>query len=195
MTNILEQNLMESRTFRRILAVGLLSVVAGGIVWIFLTLYLSSNERLANLENAQASYTQAIGSEGVLRQRLEELQGAALESVALLSGDSVALVGAQLQTRLKQIVGNAGGRLETTQMMPSANEQSLEKISMRASMTVNTINLQKILYVIETQRPYLFIEEVDIKALSQRRAAENNQAESLKVTISFFGYRKVGETS
>ncbi len=195
MTNIFEQDLLENSLFRRIMAVGLLSIVLGVILWVYLAFYFSSSERLDYLENIHARYTKAIGSEGALRQRLEELQGASVESVALLSGESDALVGAQLQKRMKQIVGNAGGSLETTQMLPSAQEQALEKITVRASMTVTTNNLQKILYVIETQSPYLFIEEIDIKALSKRRSGDNDQTEKLKVTIDFFGYRKAGASS
>lgn len=194
MINVLEQNLLGNSLFRRIMAVGILCVVLGVVLWIYLAFYFSSSERLANLENIHARYTKVIGSESALRQRLEELQGATVKSTALLSGESDALVAAQLQTRMKQIVGNAGGSLETTQMLPSAREQALEKITVRASMTVTTNILQKILYIIETQRPYLFIEEMDIKSLSERRAGNNNQVENLKVTIDFFGYRKAGET-
>ena len=195
MTNILEQDLMENRIFRRIVAIGLLCVLLGGALWIYLAAYFSSSERLDYLENTQARYAQAIGSEGTLRARLEELQGAATKSIALLSGESVALVGAQLQARMKQIVASAGGQLETTQMLPVSTEGALEKITVRASMTVTTNTLQKMLYVIETQRPYLYIEEIDIKALSQRRAPGRKQVEALKATIVFFGYRKKADVS
>lgn len=192
MTNMMQQDLWENRLFRRGLAIAILGLLIGGVIWGLLTSYLESQSSLTQLEKMQARYDQAIGSEGSLRQRLEDLQGAEVKSDALLSGESVALVGAQLQARLKQIIREAGGRLETTQMLSSEQDASLEKIMVRASMSVSTKTLQKILYVLETQRPYLFIDQLDIKTFIQRRAVDKAQTESLKVTIDFYGYRKLG---
>jgi len=56
-----------------------------------------------------------------LNQRLESIKALSSSNETLLPPSTAALASADLQTRIKQVVGEAGGELSSTQVIPEKN--------------------------------------------------------------------------
>ena len=78
------------------------------------------------------------------------------------------LAGAELQDLLRAAIENNGGRITTIQST-SRDDGRFRQIGVNVQLFVNTPNLQKILYAIETQQPYLMVENMTIRPLNAFR--------------------------
>jgi hypothetical protein len=78
------------------------------------------------------------------------------------------LAGAELQDLLRAAIENNGGRITTIQSS-ARDDGRFRQIGVNVQMFANTPNLQKILYAVETQQPYLVVENMTIRPLNAFR--------------------------
>ena len=109
---------------------------------------------------------------------------------AYLQGASEALVSADLQNRVKTVVQGNGGVLNSTQILDATSEEGFRRVAVRVRMSGGSEALYKVLYALETERPFLFVDNIDINARSMR--AREGQAETIELMVSFdlFGYMR-----
>lgn len=146
---------------------------------------------------------------GRARPSLEEQLAEARQRLApaglYLSGASDALVAAGLQNRVKAVVEGGGGKLNSTQILAARDEGNFRRVAIRVQMTVTVEPLQAVFHGLESAKPYLFIENVDIRRrVTKRRrrqrrdqpvAAPAPEGESrLTVRFDLYGYTRGGET-
>lgn len=112
------------------------------------------------------------------------------DGAAYLQGASEALVSADLQNRVKTVVQGNGGVLNSTQILDAASEEGFRRVAVRVRMSGGSEALYKVLYALETERPFLFVDNIDINARSMR--AREGQAETIELMVSFdlFGYMR-----
>ena len=102
------------------------------------------------------------------------------------SQGTVALASADLQQVIKNAIATAGGRLTSTQVLPSKNEGEFALIAVKVRMSGDIEVLRSVLYHIETSVPLLVIDELDIRPDRGRRDKKTRKiVPSNNLNISF----------
>jgi general secretion pathway protein M len=116
-----------------------------------------AQDALPRIADAQESLT-------ARRQMLAGLQRRQGAAEGLLQGDSETLIAAQLQNRIKTLVDTAKGEVKSMQVLQTRNDGGFRKIAVRGQVLVGLPGLQKIFYELEAGAPYLFLDNVEIRA-------------------------------
>lgn len=109
---------------------------------------------------------------------------------AYLEGASEALVAADLQNRVKTVVQDNGGVLNSTQILETTSESGFRRLAVRVRMSAGMDAIYKVLYELETQRPFLFIDNIDINARTVRLPDRKRETVELIVTFDLFGFMR-----
>jgi general secretion pathway protein M len=118
----------------------------------------SAQERLDRYRSISA---QAPGLQKTL-DALREKQGRRF----FLKNTASNLAGAELQDLVRAAVENNGGRITTIQITPPRDDGRFRQIGLNLQLFATTANLQKILYAIETQQPYLVVDNLTVRPLN-----------------------------
>lgn len=81
-----------------------------------------------------------------------------------LKGATPALAGADLQDVVRQIIEANSGRLLSSQLLPHKDDGAIRTLNAKLQISANIQNLRQILYGIESREPFLFIENLQIRA-------------------------------
>jgi general secretion pathway protein M len=182
---------------RRIIALALLAA-AVALPWRLIVLPLldrfdAYREETAMQEDMLVRYRRLADSREQLRERLEQLQAEPTSQEGYLTGESQTLVAAELQNLVRTIVERNGGRLESTQILPPANEGELRRVTLRVRMSADTEGLFRVFYDLESMLPHLFVDGVDIVSRERRgRRTPEGQEEALSVSYDVHGYMRAG---
>ena len=143
---------------------------------------------IANLREA-ATRRPALESEfKALEARSKALPG-------YIPGNTPALAAATVQSEVKRIVESKGGQVRSTQDLAPTREHGVEKIGVRFDMTTSLEALPTIVYEIESHSPYLFIDNLEIRAPEDARPETYVTNKPIMIIRwDVFGYRAVGET-
>jgi len=189
------------RIQRRVLAVLLVVVVVAvftrTVVVPIWTSYRDNRDAIAQAEDDIARYSRLSTRVDALRARLAELEQTDSLDRYVLAQESEPLAAAALQDRLKSVVTGSGGRLTSTQVLPAVAAQGFERIIVNVRMAVSMDALQRVLYELENDLPYLLVDDIIILS---RRAAKQRQTgqrvDSLDVRFNLYGYmRDAGEAA
>ncbi|HXK56480.1 MAG TPA: type II secretion system protein GspM [Gammaproteobacteria bacterium] len=187
----------------RLQALLILLVLAVGVAAVTLlplrTAFVRLDESIADLEFRLQKYEAMALLELPLKTQLAGLTSRQESAEGLLQGESQAIAGANLQALFKQIVLNAGGRLESTQVLPGSAAGVMDWIGIRAQFSGNIETLQRVLYGIEFSQPILFVDMIEIRTKRIRRGRRNSppqeQTQILSVSLEVSGYRRNEESS
>ncbi len=126
-----------------------------------------------------------------LRKELEELPKRQATQGVYLHGASDALAAAELQNHVKGIVTSTGGELRSTQILPIRNEEKFTRIAIRVQMRGRIDTLQKMFYILEAGKPFVFIDNFDIRRRKVRRR-QNEPERDVKLDVRFdlYGYMR-----
>jgi general secretion pathway protein M len=171
------------------LFVFLIGGIAGGVVMPVL-------DALAEAELSNDEYQLALGRGRALDRELKSVKAqlADIRQVqaaqsGFLDGANDSLATAQLQSRVKTIIETSGGELRSTQVLPVRDEGKFRRIIVRGQMAANIAAMQRIFYDIESASPYLFLDNIDIRARPSPRAQDNVPTDPmLDVRFDLYGY-------
>lgn len=110
------------------------------------------------------------------------------------------LANAELQRKIKQVVSAGRGEIISTQTVQVSQDEMLRGVAIRVRMKSTLENLTKILHQLETQKPYLFIDNITLRSrnLARRRLPNKQQlTEAIRVLELDFlvvGYLKSGDS-
>jgi len=79
------------------------------------------------------------------------------------------LAGAELQDLVRGAIENNGGRITTIQTSQPRDDGRFRQIGSNVQLFATTPNLQKILYALETQTPYVMVENITVRPLNAFR--------------------------
>ncbi|MEY6432701.1 type II secretion system protein GspM [Thioalkalicoccus limnaeus] len=159
-------------------------------------------ERLRTLDDQVAVATDQLHRYQRLLQSLPRLR-AELEQVSAnqefrsfyIDAPTPALAGAELQTRLQDLVRNANGRLISTQVLPTPTQEGPPLVRVRAQLQGTTETLLDILLEVEQARPFLFVDQLSVRSMSRSvvpgqraRQIPGQQDGQLTVRLDVFGY-------
>ncbi len=196
-----------SRPVRRLLAIAIL-ILALLAAWTLAVRPLAAKfagyrQSIAQSRQLIAGYRRVGGARGTLERRLEEARRVRAGQKFFLEGASVGIVAAELQNRLKSIVTTNGGKLKSTQLLTPKERDGRRRVAIRVNMTAETEALARIFHSLESASPYLFLDNVHIRApravtrrrprSAPRRARAGRIGRDLRVRYDVFGYMQAGE--
>lgn len=179
----------------RLLALALLVVVIAvpylAVVRPYLETLAANRETIREQAALRDRYLGLAANDAALDERLADLgdETDGGES-AYLEGASEALVAADLQNRVKTVVQDNGGVLNSTQILDPTSESGFRRLTVRVRMSASTEALYKILYDFEAQRPFLFIDNIDINARTIRMPDRERETVELIVSFDLFGFMR-----
>ena len=146
-------------------------------------LYAEYKDNRAAIDEAyrlEARYRAIAASRPALVQRLHDMEAGLNVSELSFPGTSDALTGAKIQSTLKDLVGAAGGRLNSTQILAAVEESGFRRVAVRVQMVSDIAAFQAILHELENITPYHFIDNVTVRenAASRRRRARRSSRAS-----------------
>ena len=95
------------------------------------------------------------------------------------------LAGAELQDMVKAAIENNAGRLTTISITAPRDDGRFRVIGVNLQLFATTANLQKILYALETQQPYLVVENLWISPLNAFRGFKPGPGGEPEVNVLF----------
>ena len=117
-----------------------------------------------------------------------------------LQSKTESLANAELQRRIKQLVAAGQGEIISTQTSQISQEEMLNRVAIRVRMKSTLEGLKTILHRIETQKPYLFIDNITIRSrhITRRGLPKTKKIveamRMLDVDFHLLGYIKSGES-
>jgi general secretion pathway protein M len=175
---------------RRFLAIAfLVGVVAG--VWLLLVQpvsdrFESHRESIARSQELLVGYLRIGGAREQLQRQLDAARRSREGMGGFLKGASAELVGAEVQRKVREITDARGGELKTIQILPAEAEDRFSKVTVKVMMIADAESLQKIFYALEAAMPFLFLDNLLIRA-QYRRSGE------MEVRYDVYGYMQVNE--
>lgn len=164
----------------------LLALVYFAVLSPLLGLGKEYRETVADLRFRLEHLRKVASEKGPLTQRLESIRILAQKNEAFLPTSTAALASADLQSRIKQAVSEAGGELSSTQVIPERNEENAVRVGVKVRMTGSTQVLRQVLHAFESGKPYLFIENLNIRPIRMpRNPRDKNPAVEDRLSVDF----------
>ena len=103
----------------------------------------------------------------------------------LLKGASDAVAAAELQSTLKNLVGEAGATLSSAQVLPSETQGGFRRIGVHVSFSGDISLLTTVVSGLETANPVLSIGNFEV----HRAGKSDDDDETLAVAMDVYGFR------
>src|SRR5215469_2905439 len=184
---------MLSPALNRAAALGILALLpAAAYFGVILPLrddYQQTEASIAQSRDALERYRYIAAALPERQAEMTALHQRAPARAGFLQGSNEMLVAAQIQNRLKALVEAAHGELRSTQILPPQEDEHLRRVAVRCQMELTMGAVQQVLYGIETAYPLLFIDNLDMRAHTQRRReAPPDQEPKIDVRFDVYGY-------
>ena len=177
-----------------------------GIGWPWLEEVRDLQQQIDTLDDQTVRYSRLLQTLPGLEAELEQVRSNKDVEDFYFDAKTPALAGADLQREVQKMVTSAGGRVSSTQVLPSAKDEQPPKVRVRTQIRGTTDALLDLLYQIEKARPFLFVEQLTVRAPAQRKTVKRNPRirrhravrkqppkGELTVRLDVFGYA-LGET-
>ena len=145
-------------------AIVALSVLLLPVVW----LHIHYNDAIATLTDRLDTYRRVAAQAPEYRKALDAMREKDARRF-FLKNTAANLAGAELQELVRAAIEGNGGRITTSQNQAPKDEGRYRQIGLNVQFFASTPNLQKILYALETQQPYLVIENLQLRPLNAFR--------------------------
>jgi hypothetical protein len=157
---------------QRALAV-VLFVVATAIVLSLLLLPVVALHRhydnaIASLADRLQTYRRVAAQAPEYRKALDAMREKDARRF-FLKNAAANLAGAELQELVRAAIEGNGGRITISQNQAAKEDGRYRQIGLNVQFFATTPNLQKVLYALETQQPYLVIDNLTLRPLNAFR--------------------------
>ena len=151
----------------RRLAIGvLLAAVAVGAVIVFLPVWMLNhhyNDALDDYLGKLDRYGRIAGTRTDIAKQLEAMRTKETRK-NFLRGSTASLAAAETQEAIRAIVERNGATLITMQPPTTKDEGRYRQVTVNVQLTANVIALRSILHAIETNVPYLFVDNLSVRS-------------------------------
>ncbi|MEW8029256.1 MAG: type II secretion system protein GspM [Candidatus Thiodiazotropha sp.] len=176
----------------------LLLVVLALAIYPAWTMNTAYNARIEDTQFQIQRYQRIAKQDDRYQLEFNNLKRNQQSDLRYLQSKTDSLANAELQRRIKQVVAAGQGEIISTQTAQISHEEMLNKVAIRVRMKSNLENLKKIMHQLETQNPYLFVENISLRSrhLPRRRLPKTKEiARELRMLDMEFlvaGYIKSG---
>lgn len=178
-----------SKGLRRLLAVGLLGMVGGGVVLLVvapLWAHIADLKERIDQERMMTSRLTAAVSDDSARQTLEQQTKAAKAAGLFIEGESESIRLAALQSSLSGIAAANGIKLRSARNLPGREKGDLHLVGVQLQLAAPIEKLQKILLDIEQFKPSLFVDSLQVTPVALSRVADDEQPGLLDARFDVF---------
>jgi hypothetical protein len=178
---------------QRWLALAVLLVVTAFVAAIVLVpillLHRHYDEALASSSKRLETYRRVAAQAPEYKKALEAMREKDARRF-FLKNTAANLAGAELQELVRAAIEGNGGRISTSQNQSPRDDGRFKQIGVTLQFFATTPNLQKILYAIETQQPYLLVENLTLRPLNAFRGFRPaaGQEPEINVQLDVIGY-------
>lgn len=137
-------------------------------------------------------YSRIAATAPSLAQQLETLKARGTRGFFLKS-PVPALAASEMQEIVKGIAESNGGKVSSMQIAEPKDEGNYRKVTVNIQMSARISTAQKIFYILETQRPYLMLDNISIRATAWQPQRDANAPEpEFIVQFDAAGYAVLG---
>ena len=167
-----------------------LAVVAAPIYWV----NRHYDQDIDTQSDLLARYSRVAATGPELAKLLEVLKAKDTHSFFLKS-TVPALAASEMQEIVKGVVEGNGGKITSMQIPEHKDDGNYRKVTVNIQMSATIGATQKILYALETQRPYFLLDNVSIRSTTWRGGARNANAPEPEYAVLFdvAGYAALGK--
>lgn len=174
---------------RQSLALGILIVILGVILTTIAIpladIYLENSRQIDVLQSRLLKYTNKIASREQIMQQATQTQNDIKSSELFSTQASLPLVLADMQQRIRSALSAANGDLSSTQNLTQKPQDNLLKIGINIRFAGRMDTLEKVLFMIESSRPYMMIENIKILGVRGERNTRTGKIDPVdKINVS-----------
>lgn len=170
----------------RALAIGLLlgavTLALGILLLPVILLHKHYSDAIASLDDRLDRYRRVAAQAPAYREALDAMRlknGRAF----FLKNRAPNLAGAELQELVRGAIEGNGGRITTSQNPAPKDDGRFKQIIVNTQFFATTPNLQKILHALETQQPYLIVENISLRPLNAFRGFKPGPGQEPEVNV------------
>ena len=170
-----------------------------GFHWFFQA-HAELNERADSLQQAEARFAALIAVRPTVEAALQGVKEGELQNDYFLKQENVSLASSELTSMLKQTINLHADHSDRCQVSSNQNmtvrvQERFQRVAIKVRMRCEIDDLSKVLYNLEGETPYVFVDNVSIyrQISRRRRGRETVQQRVLDVRFDLSGYiRKSG---
>jgi general secretion pathway protein M len=160
-------------------------LVAAPVIEEYRTTERTSRDALEQL----ARYENIAKTNPNRKAELELLASRQSRSGLYLAGDTDALAAAGLQEDVGAKIEKNGGKLRSIQILPVKTDGDFKRVTVRVQLTATLGSFTRILYALESGKPYVFIDNLDVKNRRARQVKKALQEDpELVIRFDLYGY-------
>jgi general secretion pathway protein M len=177
----------------RTAALSLLVFVIGALYLLLVSpvieAYRSTDEASQEALEQLARYEHISKTNPNRKAELEKLAKQQSRSGVYLAGDTDALAAAGLQEDVGARIKKNGGKVRSMQILPVKTDGDFRRVSVRVQLTATLGSFARILYALESGKPYVFIDNLDVKNRRARKAKKGTEEDpELVIRFDLYGY-------
>ncbi|MES9971170.1 MAG: type II secretion system protein GspM [Candidatus Thiodiazotropha sp.] len=162
---------MQSRILATAILLLLLFAVLFSAIYPVWTMNAEYNAQIEDAQFQIQRYQRIAMQDDRYQQEFSQLKRGQQSDLRYLQSKTDSLANAELQRRIKKVAAAGRGEIISTQTVQIAQEEMLKKVAIRVRMKSTLENLKTMLHQLETQKPYLFVENINLRSrhLPRRR--------------------------
>ncbi|GGK84889.1 type II secretion system protein GspM [Amphritea balenae] len=176
------------------------TVVVVFVIHPLMSRYIQYGESIDSLEQQLETYQRLSQGREQTEQQLQQLKQSGEIDNFFLPESKPALAAARLQQYLSEVMRTSGGQVMSTQILNRTGDEPLTRVAIKVHLQLEISELVSLLHSIESGRPLLFIEGLNVIAdartkrrpqrqnNSQRTAQPVSEIRSLDVRFDLIGY-------
>lgn len=156
--------------------------------------YAEQSRDLERQANQIAGYQRLVDSKPELLAALKASAEAPGDNTLYFTEASEALAASALQKRVKDLVEFNSGKLLSTQKLTTRSDDPFPPVSVRVHMSGRTDAIARTLHALESQRPLLFVDEIQVQSRQRRKTRREGRKRivetitDLTATFNITGY-------
>jgi general secretion pathway protein M len=181
------------RKQRRLLALAILLLALALVFSITVLPVLLANQHyrdtIAGLEGRLQQLQRAAAIGDTLQPQYEQLKRWKTSDAQYLKSNSAALAAAELQRLVKRIVVSKNAEVVSTQILTTRQEEGFDRVALKVRIRGELENIIQAFYVIETGEPFVFMDNVSVRASRGRRIrGQAPTLQTLDIDMELIGY-------
>jgi general secretion pathway protein M len=181
------------RKQRRLLALAILLLALALVFSITVLPVLLANQHyrdtIAGLEGRLQQLQRAAAIGDALQPQYEQLKRWKTSDAQYLKSNSAALAAAELQRLVKRIIVSKNAEVVSTQILTTRQEEGFDRVALKVRIRGELENIIQAFYVIETGEPFVFMDNVSVRASRGRRIrGQAPTLQTLDIDMELIGY-------
>ena len=181
------------RRQRRLLALAILLLALALVFSITVLPVLLANQHyrdtIAGLEGRLQQLQRAAAIGDTLQPQYEQLKRWKTSDAQYLKSNSAALAAAELQRLVKRIIVSKNAEVVSPQILTTRQEEGFDRVALKVRIRGELENIIQAFYVIETGEPFVFMDNVSVRASRGRRIrGQAPTLQTLDIDMELIGY-------